>query len=58
MSAATPPPIPLKKIDLTQSVAGEEDPGASIDLTRIKPAPAKPPAQPAPSGKLESDPNN
>ncbi|MES2634925.1 MAG: hypothetical protein V4669_18285 [Pseudomonadota bacterium] len=42
MSTETPPPTPLKKIDLTQSVAGEEDPGASIDLTRITPVPPRP----------------
>jgi hypothetical protein len=45
------PPAPLKKIDLTESVAGEEDPGASIDLvanvpehTSVKPIGPQAPA--------------
>ncbi len=44
----------MKKIDLTESVAGEEDPGASIDLTRIKPTPAKPSSSTAPPVEPES----
>lgn len=38
-----PPARPDSPIDLTESVAGEEDPGASIDLERPV---ARPPGQP------------
>ena len=32
-----PPTRPGDPIDLTESVAGEEDPGASIDLAVVRP---------------------
>jgi len=37
--ASKPPPPPPPHIDLEESVAGEEDPGASIDLGVVDPAP-------------------
>ena len=54
MTAPIPSPTAsprLKKIDLTESVAGEEDPGASIDLSIAQPPPGKdvPPADSQPN---------
>lgn len=39
---ASPPAEPNDPLDLTTSVAGEEDPGASIDLTETPDTPAFP----------------
>jgi hypothetical protein len=40
MSAITPGPLDgAGDIDLAESVAGEEDPGASIDMTTKQPSP-------------------
>lgn len=47
-----PPPPPDKPVDLSESVAGEEDPGASLDVPpaargqRRKPQDRKPPSTP------------
>ena len=60
--------MPLKEIDLSESAAGEEDPGAGIELTR-KPAsggaappmaqhddePVVPPERPAPGAGKGQD---
>lgn len=40
------PARPADPIDLTESVAGEEDPGASVDLARPAARPAQPAAKP------------
>jgi len=44
----TPPPAPRPVEPASQSVAGEEDPGASIDLGAV--APAMAPGDEAPAG--------
>lgn len=53
------PPQPLKKIDLTESVAGEEDPGSSIDL--VSPVTGSVPPQPvgpqAPASGMDEAPD-
>jgi hypothetical protein len=38
MNTPAPPSQPLGPIDLSESVAGEEDPGAAMDLPLVKPA--------------------
>ena len=38
MTAPAPPAPTLGPVDLSESVAGEEDPGASLDLPVAKPA--------------------
>lgn len=47
------PVAPTQPIDLAQSVAGEEDPGASIDIPAAGAAPGKS-DQPATGGKAPS----
>jgi hypothetical protein len=38
MNASAPPSPTLGPVDLSESVAGEEDPGASLDLPLARPA--------------------
>jgi hypothetical protein len=38
MNAPTPPAPTLGPVDLSESVAGEEDPGAALDLPVTRPA--------------------
>jgi hypothetical protein len=38
MNAPAPPPPKLGPVDLSESVAGEEDPGAAMDLPLARPS--------------------
>lgn len=52
---ASTPPLP----DLSESVAGEEDPGAALDLIEPRPAsPRKPQGRPEPFPKPRPEPSD
>lgn len=58
MNAPSPPSPTLGPVDLSESIAGEEDPGASLDMPPTTPAMPATGANPCPrcggSGKIAS----